>query len=149
MRVVYLHELADAPVPPFRRGEVGPVWIDARGELHAEAHLELSANSTHALLGHGVAGELDRLGLELGPLEAGRDALIPPGLLEEAIPLLYEADRKTYGGRFEFCVGRAEAPSPVEYRVRIDNREYQRTLARLQFLLTTASRHGWGVRLRL
>jgi hypothetical protein len=30
----------------------------------------------------------------------------------------------------------------VEYRIQIDNREYQRSLSRLQYLLSTASREG-------
>ena len=35
-----------------------------------------------------------------------------------------------------------EQPEPVEYRVRIDNREYQVTLARLRYLVSMASREG-------
>ena len=60
--------------------------------------------------------------------------------------VFYEADRKTYGATWEFDV--AEDEGQV-WRLRIDNREYQRTLARLQDLVRAASRAGHAVRLRI
>ena len=65
--------------------------------------------------------------------------------------IFYEADRRTYGPRWvgvEFVAARCSEP-PTEYRIAIDNREYQRTLSRLQYLASTAARHGNGVRIRI
>ncbi len=132
-----------APPPPFRVGEAGLVRLNAQGALHSDTQLRLSANSTHALLGHGVVDALQALGIE-GRLGIDGDALVPQRLLERARALFYEADRKTYGGSFEFSAGFL---GDVEYRVRVNNREYQRTLSRLQFLLSTASMEGHAVRL--
>lgn len=144
MPLVYLQpqDFVDPP-PPFRTGEAGLVWLNAQGALHSDTRLRLSANSTHALLGHGVVQALQALGIE-GRLGSEGDALVPQRLLAPARALLYEADRKTYGGNFEFTAG---VLGDVEYRVRVNNREYQRTLSRLQFLLTTASIEGSAVRL--
>ena len=73
-------------------------------------------------------------------------------MLDEVAHILYQADRKTYGNTWEFTIGRDQAASvteSIEYRIVIDNREYQRTLARLQFLVTTAGRLGRGAHFRL
>ena len=43
----------------------------------------------------------------------------------------------------------AVVDAALEYRVAIDNREYQQTLSKQQFLATTAARHGHGLRIRL
>lgn len=146
-RVVYLRpEQGQAPPEPFRCGEAGHVWVEAGGRIHRDTRVRLSANSTHALLGHGVVEALGRLRLE-GSFESGLPVLLPPDVLEEAAGLLYEADRKTYGGRFEFVAGHGR--DGTEYRIRIDNREYQRSLSRLQFLLTSASRQGRAAWMRL
>ena len=138
----------DDPPPPFRTGEAGLVWVGGAGTLETDARVPLSANAVAALFGHGVIDELNRLALE-GRLGSGRDAILPQGILEKAAAILYEADRKTYGGTWEFVVDRAGDPEPVEYRVRVDNREYQRSLLRLTDLLTLASRNGHAVRMRL
>lgn len=149
MRIVYLApEQADTPPPPFRTGEAGSLEVDDSGHPEPRAEVRLSANSVHALLGHGVADELNALPLE-GRIGSGLDALIPLSSLDAARRILYEADRKTYGASFEFVVERREAPDPVEYRVRIDNREYQVSLARLQTLCTRAGRSGQGVWIRI
>lgn len=142
LRYLQPQDFADPP-PPFRVGEAGLVWLNAQGALQSDTRLRLSANSTHALLGHGVVGALQALGIE-GRLGEEGDALVPQRLLERARALFYAADRKTYGGSFEFTAGFL---GDVEYRVRINNREYQRTLSRLQFLLNTASINGHAVRL--
>ena len=133
------------PPPPFRSGEAGRVWLSAQGRVETDVQVAISANSTHALFGHGVVEALNRLALE-GRVGQGTDVLVPHALLDEAQQLFYDADRKTYGGVWEFAV---EADTPCEYRVRIDNREYQRTLSRLTFLLGSAGRAGEAVRLRL
>ncbi len=124
------------------------VWLGDGGEIHAERQLRISANSTHALLGHGVIDALNRLPLE-GDVGRGSDVLIPQAVLEDAQLLFYEADRKTYGGTWEFVVASSAVPEAADYRVRVHNREYQRTLCQLTFLLGSASRAGRAVRLRI
>lgn len=151
IRVVYV-DRDDPTTPGLRQGEAGHVWVDAAGELQTDTRVALSPNTTHALLGHGVVGELNGLGLD-GTLGAGLDVLVPPPLLDVTADVLYEADRTTYGAVYEFVVERDASYAPyaagVELRLRIDNREYQRSLARLQFLISTASREGRAVRLRI
>ena len=154
MRRVYLkpEEFEDPPVP-FRRGEAGLVWLGADGVFQTDTRVRLSANATHALEGHGVLDALNELPLE-GRLGEGRDVVVPQRALEGASELLYAADRKTYGGSWEFVLPRVDAAEldecgPVEYRVRVDNRDYQRNLLRLTDLLALASRRGHAVRLRV
>jgi len=140
-------EQFDDPPPPYRTGEAGQVWVGATGRVETDVQVRLSANSTHALLGHGVVAQLNALPLE-GRLGSGRDVLVPHPTLEDAQQLLYDADRKTYGGCWEFEVAAAVGDAPA-YWLRVENREYQRTLSRLTFLLGTASRAGNAVRLRI
>ena len=132
----------------LRRGEAGLAWIASSGELESEARLEISQNSTHALLGHGVVEAINHLAIE-GRLGGGLEVMIPPSVCEVVRSLFYEADRMTYGGRHEFVVGRSDGNPPTQYRVRIDNTEYQRTLAGLQFLMTTAARSGRAAWIRI
>lgn len=149
MRVVHFdHARADEEQPGFGRGEAGFVKL-VEGAFEPERRVEIGPNAYHALHGHGVVGALDRLPLEGGPLGQGGEAWIRPGAAEDAAAIFYDADRRTYGGRFEFVVHRQEVPEPLEYRIVIDNRDYQRTLSRLQFLAMTAGRHGWAIHLRL
>jgi len=150
MRVEYL----TTKRPPvtgaaLRRGEVGCLYLGSDGNLVSETRLRLSANSTHALMGHGVIDALNELPLE-GRLGGGLQVLIPPSQLEPARRLFYLADVKTYGETYEFVLGigsdRDSAhQDEVEYRIRIDNREYQNTLSGLQYLLRIASREGMAV----
>ena len=93
------------------------------------------------MIGHGVVDALNALPIE-GRVGDGEDALIPPAVLEDACSLFYEADRKTYGAIYEFVVATRLESELVEYRVRVDNREYQAALSRLTFLTSTASREG-------
>lgn len=135
--------------PELRVGEAGWVWLNEGSEFETNTRVELSPNTTHALLGHGVVDALNELKLEMGPIGSGRDSLIPQAALEEASAILYEADRKTYGGVWEFGFALEPGPPPRQLRLRIDNREYQRSLARLQDLVRGASRSGHAVRLRI
>ncbi len=148
MSRVYLqpHEF-ETPPAPYRTGEAGQVWMSRDGRVETDTEVILSANATHALLGHGVLDELNRLPLE-GHVGGGLDVLVPHAVLEEAQQVFYDADRKTYGGEWEFEV-EAGANGRPAFWVRIDNREYQRTLSRLTFLLGSASRAGNAVRLRI
>lgn len=135
----------------FRSGEAGTLALTADGDLASRARVHISPNSLHALHEHGVVAALGRLDFAVGPLAPGRDAVLRPTALSDASRILYEADRRTYGRVFEFTVAR-RAPAgaePTEYRIVIDNREYQRTLSRLQYLAVTSSREGLALRLRL
>ena len=147
MRIVhYDHEAGEAPQKGFRSGVAGFVVLSADQTLETEPRVRIGPNSHAALIGHGVIDALDRLPQVEGPLAPGVDAVIHAGALSDASRLLYEADRKTYSAHYEFVVGRV---GEVEYRVAVDNREYQRTLSRLQYLVTMAGRLGHAVWLRL
>jgi hypothetical protein len=147
VRVVYLDpQQRDAPPPPFRSGAGGHVWLAESGGLETDERVQISANTVHALEGHGVLEALNRLPLEMGRLGSGAQVLLPQAVLDDAATILTDADRNTYGARFEFVVGHADG---AEYRVRIDNREYQRALARLRDLVVAASRQGHAVWLRI
>lgn len=137
----------ESPPYPFRNAEAGLVWIDAGGLPATDTRVRLSANATHALEGHGVLAALAKLPLQ-GTLGDGRDVLVPQGSLAAAAQVFYDADRNTYGRIWEFLVYTEAADPPIEYRVRVDNRDYQRSLLRLTDLLSMASRVGHAVRLR-
>jgi len=149
VRVVYLKsDVAEPAACPLRTAEAGCAWFSADGAFVRDTRLQISANSTHALLGHGVVAQLNELPLE-GVLGGGCDVLIPQAHLDAARALLFEADRKTYGASYAFAVAAEVEPEPVEYRLRIDNREYQSTLSHLTFLLSVASREGLAVWIRI
>jgi len=149
MRTLYLTGGPNEPgAELLRTGAAGCAWLDADGAFELDTRVRLSSNSTHAMFGHGVVEELNALPIE-GSLGGGLEALIPPAHLDRVRSLFFEADRKTYGATYEFVVGTADAPEPVEYRVRIDNREYQATLSHLTFLMSVASREGLAVWMRL
>jgi hypothetical protein len=149
-RVVYYdHAAAHRAQPPFRAGEASSVELAEDAEAVTRARVEIPPNSLHALYGHGVVAALSRLPLAIGPLAPGRDAVLRPAALSEASRILYEADRNTYGAIFEFAVEAGAGESGVAYRIAIDNREYQRTLSRLQYLVVLSGREGRAVRLRL
>jgi len=149
MRVVYLDPEAPAAGRRFlRTGEAGLLSLADDGGFETDVRVQLSSNSVHALIGHGVVDLLNRVPLE-GTLGAGAPAVVPPAALDAAREIFYEADRKTYGSTWEFRVGTEDGPDPVEYRIRISNREYQVTLVRLVDLATRASRHGHAVWLQV
>ena len=143
-RVYLASDDFDVPPPPFRTGAAGLVRLDDQGEFDLEERVRISANSLHAMVGHGVVDRLNALGLE-GTLGAGAPVLFRPGLVEDARSVLYEADRQTYGASYEFVVAREPGPPPTEYRVAVLNREYQVTLVRLVDVFQRASRHGEAV----
>jgi hypothetical protein len=149
--VVYFdHASRDAPPePPFLTGEAGMVWVESTGEVETDTRVRISPNSLHALHGLGVIDALGALGTLIGPLGTGRDAVLAPNVVEPALRIFYEADRATYGVRHDLLVRAASAPDESEFRIVIDNREYQRTLSQLQFMTSTAARHGYGIRLRV
>jgi hypothetical protein len=134
---------ADPPLP-FRTGAVGLVGLDAEGQMELEERVRVSANTLHALEGHGVIAALNGLDLE-GRLGGGLPVLCRPGLVEAARSILYAADSTTYGGQFDFVVSRTSGASPVEYRVAVVNREYQVGLVRIIDVFHRASRFGQAV----
>jgi hypothetical protein len=138
----------DAPAAPFRTGAAGMVRLDAEDAFELEERLRISANSLHAMVGHGVVDRLNGLPLE-GALGAGVPSLIRPAVVDDARRILYEADATSYGGTWEFLVHREEGPPVTEYRVAVANREYQLTLVRLVDILNRAARRGEAVWLAL
>ena len=147
-RVLLSSEDFDDPPAPFRTGAAGEVRLDAEGAFALEERLRISANSLHAMVGHGVVERLNALPLE-GTLGAGAPSLIRPSVVGDARRVLYEADATSYGGAWEFLVHRDEGPPITEYRVAGVNREYQLTLVRLIDILHRAGRHGEAVWLAL
>lgn len=144
--IYYDHTRLDFEQPGFRRGNAGFVIPDQQWGFTGTVVVEIPPNALHALEEHGVVAELNALEFQTDPIAPGWDAVLRPFALDDASHILYEADRKTYGRTWEFVVGRR---SGCEYRIVIDNRGYQRTLSQLQFLVTSASRQGLGVRIRL
>lgn len=134
----------DDPPPPYRSGTAGFVRVGSDGHFEMETRVRISGNSTHALIGHGVVDALNELDIE-GTIGTGAPALFRPSLLDGARSILYEADRKTYGGAWEFVVHREEGSEVVEYCVAVVNREYQVTLVRLIDVFHQASRVGEAV----
>ncbi len=144
--VIYFdHALADEQ-SGFRGGDAGFVIPDEQWGFRATTVVDIPPNALHALEAHGVVEQLNALEFQTDSITPGVDAVLRPFALDEAAHILYEADRKTYGQTWEFVVGRHAG---CEYRIVIDNRGYQRTLSQLQFLVTSAGRQGFGVRIRL
>jgi hypothetical protein len=144
--VIYYDHAAADEQPGYRMGDAGFVIPDEQWGFKGTRVVEIPPNALHALAAHGVVEQLNALEFQSDPIAPGVDAVLRPFALDEAAHILYEADRKTYGRIWEFVVGRFGG---CEYRIVIDNRGYQRTLSQLQFLVTSASRQGYGVRIRL
>lgn len=147
--VYYDHERGADAQPLFPRGEAGPVIVTLDGEWTTRTEVRVGPNSHCALVRHGVVDALNALPECHGVAGSGRDVLFPPSAADAVAGIFYEADRKTYGATYDFLAFAQEVPEPVHYRIAIDNREYQATLSRLQFMSTTAARHGHGLRIRL
>jgi hypothetical protein len=141
--------------PGFRSGEAG--IIDFAVDDAAQARLprvSIPPNACHALVALGVVSRLNRLPLEIGPIEHGREAVLFPGALERAIEILYAFENELWNGArdygaLELVVAAGSADPPVEYRLRFDRREFERSLLRLIDLLHGAWRAGRGVRILL
>lgn len=149
-KVVYYDHAsrADDARAPFSCGEAGCVWIDEAGLIETDTRVTIEPNSFHALHGHGVVEQLAGLATAMGRVGNGEDAVLGPEAVAKALRIFYEADRMTYGARHDLLVRSASAHDPVEYRIVVDNRGYQRTLSRLQFMTSSAARMGHGIRLR-
>jgi hypothetical protein len=147
--VYYDHAQPVAEQPGFRIGAAGVFKPVEGGGFETLERVVLSPNSCHALVEHGITDVLAALPLEVGPLEPGRQALFAPSSLDDVARVLYEADRTTYGRTHDFAIGEVHSPAWIQYRLIVDNREFQRTLARLQFLVTSAGRHGEAVWLQI
>jgi hypothetical protein len=148
-RIVYFdHHEPAVNGPPFRSGDAGIVWIGEQGWMETDSRVRISPNSLHAMEHHGVVARLNELQLELGPIGAAHDALVVPADTTAAARVFYAADEKTYGARYDVLIAREHGPEEAEYRLVIDNREYQRTLSQLQFLCNGASHDGHGLRIR-
>jgi hypothetical protein len=143
--IVYINDLEVGNGPPanlsLRTGSAGFVFVDDDGRVGNDLQLSLSINSTYALMGHGVIEDLNKVEIQ-GRVGTGMEVLVPPSELEAVRQIFYQADSKTYGGTHEFVVG---IDAEIEYRIRIDNREYQNTLSGLQYLMRTASHEGMAV----
>lgn len=137
------------PTPPFRAGEAGLVWLSEEEVFETDTRVVISPNTLHSLFEHGVVARLAALPAQMGPLGPGREAVLSPAALPEALHILYEADRQTYGARHDLLVAAAWGTPPTDYRIAVDNREYQRSLSQLQFVASQAARMGHGLRLRL
>ena len=150
-KVIYFeHDASETALRlPFRSGEAGAVWADEEGVFETDTQVRISPNSLHALHGHGTISQLAELKSVMGQVGSGQDAVFAPGMVEQVLRIFYEADRKTYGARHDLLVQEARKSSDPEYRIVINNREYQRTLSRLQYLCSTSARMGQGVRLRV
>lgn len=147
--IYYDHTRSPDEQPAFPRGEAGPVLVELDGSWTAETAVWIGPNSHCALVHHLVVDELSALPDAQGRAGSGRDLLLPPSSAEAVAHIFYEADRKTYGAAYDFLALAQEVPEPTHFRVAIDNREYQQTLSQLQFMSTTAARHGHGLRILL
>lgn len=156
MTIVYYDPLRPvAAQPGFRGGEAGIIDFTLDDAAQARlARVEIPPNACHALVGLGVAARLNLLPLEIGPIAHGREAVLFPAALERAIEILYAFENELWnGGRdyaaLELVVEARSEERPVEYRLRFDRREFERSLLRLIDLMHVAWRAGRGVRLLL
>ena len=156
MRVVYFDP--EQPVeaqPGFRSGEAGVVDFTLGDEAQARlARVGIPPNACHALVGLGAVARLNLLPLEIGPIAHGHEAVLFPSALERAIEILYALENELWNGSrdygaLELVVGARSGALPVEYRLRFDRREFERSLLRLIDLFHAAWRAGRGVRLSL
>ncbi len=148
VRILYYdHNRPEQDQAPFRHGEAGTIWLDGEGLPDSRRRLTIFPNALHALWEHGEVDALRKNGI--AGLEPGIETLIPPGSIDDVAAVFRRADRRTYGARYEFLIGKGSDPEPTEYRLAVNNREYQRALAQLHFLCTSSSREGHGVYLVL
>jgi hypothetical protein len=157
MAIVYFDPARPAEAQPgFRSGEAEIVDFTLDDPALASlARVSIPANAVHGLIGLGVVARLNLLPLEIGPIAPGREAVLFPGALERAIEILYATENALWNGErdysaLEFVVGSERSGAgAIEYRLRFDRREFERSLLRLVDLLHAAWRAGRGVRLAL
>jgi hypothetical protein len=158
MAIVYFDPTRPVEAQPgFRSGEAA--IVDVMLDEPAQARLSrvvIPANAAHGLVGLGVVARLNLLPLEIGPIAPGRDAVLFPGALERAIEILYAVENELWNGARDYAAlelvvatERHDPADPVEYRLRFDRREFERSLLRLVDLFQAAWRAGRGVRLAL
>jgi hypothetical protein len=141
--------------PGFRRGEAGIIDFTLEDAEQARlASVAIPPNACHALVGLGVVSRLNLLPLEVGPIAHGREAVLFPSALERAIEILYAFENELWSGSRDYgaleLVSDTRADDPaIEYRLRFDRREFERSLLRLIDLMHAAWRAGRGVRLLL
>ena len=148
-RRAYYYDPAEEIRAPFRSGEAGVVWLSEEGFFETDTRVELDPNAYHSLFAHGVIDALADLPMQMGPLAVEGEAVLAPSAIPAALHLFYEADRETYGVEHDLLVAEAFGSPPLDYRIAVDNREYQRTLSKLQFVASEAARMGHGLRLKL
>ena len=85
VRVIYFdHEAgSETFTSPFQQGEAGFVWLDEGGDLTSDTQVIIPPNSVHAMKGHGIVDQINRLGLAMGLLGEGGEAVVMPGTVEE------------------------------------------------------------------
>ncbi len=156
MTIVYYDPARPAEAQPgFRSGEAGIIDLTLDDAAQARlARVKIPPNACHALVGLGVVERLNLLPLEVGPIAPGREAVLFPGSLERAIEILYALENELWNGSrdyaaLELTVAAGSDARPVEYRLRFDRREFERSLLRLIDLFHAAWRAGRGVRLVL
>lgn len=156
MKIVYFDPTRPVEAQPgFRVGEAGIVdfTLDDAEQVRLPC-VAIPPNACHALVALGVVARLNLLPLEIGPIEHGREAVLYPAALERAIEILYAFENELWGGArdygaLELVVATRSAEQPIEYRLRFDRREFERSLLRLIDLMHAAWRAGRGVRLSL
>ena len=156
MRIVYFDPARPVKMQPgFRSGEAGIIDLTLDDEAQAGlARIEIPPNACHALVGLGVVARLNLLPLEVGPIAHAREAVLFPSALERAIAILYAAENELWNGSrnytaLELVVGTQGGSAPVEFRLRFQRRDFERSLLRLVDLMHAAWRAGRGVRLAL
>jgi hypothetical protein len=157
MAIVYFDPARPVEAQPgFRSGEAAIVDFTLDDPATASlARVAIPANAVHGLIGLGVVARLNLLPLEIGPIAPGREAVLFPGALERAIEILYAVENELWNGSRDYAAlelvvaTEAREAGPVEYRLRFDRREFERSLLRLVDLFHAAWRAGRGVRLAL
>src|SRR5258705_375645 len=104
MAIVYFDPARPVETQPrFRRGEAAIVDFTLDESAQEKlARVAIPANAVHGLIGLGVVARLNRLPLEVGPIAAGRDAVLFPGALERAIEILYAVENELWNGSRDY-----------------------------------------------
>ena len=156
MAIVYYDPARPVEAQPgFRAGEAGIIDFTVDDAEQARlAQVAIPPNACHALVALGVVSRLNSLPLEVGPIAHGREAVLFPSALERAIGILYAFENELWTGTCDYAALELVVETPlrdptIEYRLRFDRREFERSLLRLIDLMHAAWRAGRGVRLLL